>query len=249
MNMSSRAMLQSKLCFPILIIRIGLFLVSSLVRKDDFMLMLLLRILKYIRFEPAEKEYIFQLLLTAENPERMQITISDIDLFTYKQNPIWNQRTQTIVANLVRQDEESDEESDEDDSEDESDSISEPDKSREEKMFRQSKNVKMLDSGEENKQEQKKDGDQEKIVKDDDFYYKKRKFKRIIFFSNIKVIDSQYARKIHYDFLNDKGQEFLFIRHCDGVCPYCNHIKGLFALDHQEFLKFSLKELAKDGEI
>jgi hypothetical protein len=152
----------------------GLYLVASLIRKDDFMLMLLLRIIKYIKFNQDEKIFIFKMLLTPETSQPISVTLEEIDQLIYKKNPIELKKTISIRKDISQimfsDDEDSDEDSfgepHETEDEDDEDKISETDKSREEKAFSKSQYP---------NEEAKTSND--KVIKDDDFYYKKKLFK------------------------------------------------------------------------
>lgn len=60
-----------------------------------------------------------------------------------------------------------------------------------------------------------------------------------------KFLDENYARKIPYPFINDMGENYRFIRDCDGLCPYCNSAKGLFSATDDELREYCFRELKK----
>ena len=50
-----------------------------------------------------------------------------------------------------------------------------------------------------------------------------------------------------YPFLNSLGEGFNFIQHCEGLCPLCSSIKGLFSYSETEFINYAKTELQKNG--
>ena len=50
-----------------------------------------------------------------------------------------------------------------------------------------------------------------------------------------------------YPFLNGLGEEFQFIQHCEGLCPLCSSIKGLFSFSENEFINYAKTQLQKNG--
>lgn len=59
--------------------RLGVYLVSVIVGKDDFLLILLLRILKYINFSKIQKVCIFKMLLSSDTSQSLEISLQQID--------------------------------------------------------------------------------------------------------------------------------------------------------------------------
>lgn len=57
------------------------------------------------------------------------------------------------------------------------------------------------------------------------------------------------VRKKYYPFINDKGEEFIFLQHGEGSCQFCPLASGLVNLNQKEFIKFCKKDLEKDEKI
>jgi len=66
--------------------RLGVYLVTRLVKRDDFLLILTLRLLKYVTFSKIQKICIFTALLTSETPHPLEPSLSAIDESIFKKN-------------------------------------------------------------------------------------------------------------------------------------------------------------------
>lgn len=62
----------------------------------------------------------------------------------------------------------------------------------------------------------------------------------------LKVTDDMVARRMKYPFINDKGECFNFIKHCDSLCPFCASARGLFSKSDDELREYCFKALKKN---
>ena len=218
---------------------------TKLVRRDDFLLMLTLRLLKYISFSKAQKIFIFTILLTSETLQSLEPHLDNIDEAILKNNQVVDDQSERInieefekemtenrntggrgkkEKNEVIYDRSFDDESFDNILQDEKEKKNELNK-RKEEVYQMIKELK--DAAKPQEQIDSETVDRE-------FNYKKKKGNN---------------NKNTYPFMNDLGESFKYIKDCDGVCPFCSKFKGLFSSSDQEFKDFCLKELEKGSVI